>query len=106
MIIPRDFVDAATNATSSVSSSMACDDVHHCRTVSAIIINCASTIFLCTWVAFHPDVPEKPDDVWWRKFLLRRIRFMALGLVAPEYVLLNAFFQWANSAYNAERVLR
>jgi hypothetical protein len=29
------FVDAATNATSSVSSLMACDDVQHCRTVPA-----------------------------------------------------------------------
>src|SRR6266704_2305295 len=72
MIIPRGIIDVAVNSTSSVSSSMVCDDIHHCRTVAGIIFNCTSTMFLCTWVAFHPDVPKNPEDAWWKK-LLRRL---------------------------------
>jgi hypothetical protein len=105
MIIPRDFVDAATNATCSAASSMVCKDVHKCRTIPDILINCASTMFLCTWVAFHPDVPEKPDDVWKQK-LFRRVKFMAVALVAPEYVFWNAFWEWVNNADDASRVHR
>ena len=59
---------------------------------------------MCTWVAFHPDVPEKPDDVWWRK-LLRRIKFMTVALVAPEYVFWNALWEWENSANDARDIL-
>jgi hypothetical protein len=96
MFIPTRVIDAAANATSSATSSMICDDVHHCRTVPAIIFSCASTMFLCTWVAYHPNVPKNPEEAWWRK-LFRRIRYMLVALLAPEYVFWNAFEQWTGA---------
>ena len=61
-------------------------------------------MFLCTWVAFHPDVPENSEDVWWKK-LLRRIKFMAIALLAPEYVFWNAFWEWVNSGDDVVKVI-
>jgi hypothetical protein len=104
MIIPRGIIDVvAVNSTSPISPSTVCDDIHHCRTVAGIVFNCASTMFLCTWVAFHPDVPKNPEDDWWKKFL-RRIKFMAKALLAPEYVFWNAFLEWVNSGDDVVRV--
>ncbi|KAJ3481604.1 hypothetical protein NLI96_g7547 [Meripilus lineatus] len=54
-----------------------------------IAISCVSTIFLCTWVAFHPNIPG-PDEPKW-KVIRRRIGCMIGGILAPEiYVLLAA----------------
>jgi hypothetical protein len=104
MIIPRGIIDVGGNSTSSVSPSMVCDNVHHCRTVPGIVFNCLSTMFLCTWVAFHPDVPESPEDAWWKKFF-RRIKSMAIAFLAPEYVFWNAFWEWVNSGDAAVKVI-
>jgi hypothetical protein len=79
------------------SSSTTCNDIHDCRTVPSIIFNCASTIFFCTWIALHLDVPENPWEAWW-KSPLRRIGWMIIALLAPEVVLLAAFGDWADSS--------
>ena len=34
-----------------------CNDLTHCRTIWNIIWSCLVTIFSCTWVAVHPNVP-------------------------------------------------
>ena len=54
MLIERITSQVANNTS---SSTVTCDDIHHCRTIPGIILSCASTLFLCTWVALHPDVP-------------------------------------------------
>jgi hypothetical protein len=41
---------------SSIPSS--CEDIGHCRTLLGIVWSCITTIFLCTWVAIHPNIPE------------------------------------------------
>src|SRR6266704_3274188 len=64
-------------------------NIHDCRTVPNIIFNCASTIFLCTWVALHLDVPEVPWEAWWRN-LLRRVGWTIAAFLAPEFVLFIA----------------
>src|SRR5258708_31531738 len=38
-----------------------CDDSHHCRTILNIISSCLATVFLCVWVAIHPNIPA-PDE--------------------------------------------
>jgi len=80
-----------------ISSSATCNDIHNCRTVPSIIINCASTIFLCTWVALHLDVPKDPWEAWW-KTLLRRVGWMMVALLAPEAVLVFAISDWITSS--------
>ena len=105
MFIPPGIVEFATNTTSSSASSSICDDVHHCRTVSVIIFSCTSTMFLCTWVAYHPDVPKNnPHQAWWTK-LFRRIRYMLVALLAPEYVFFNAFMQWVDACGNCRDLI-
>ena len=46
---------------SSIPSS--CEDLGHCRTLLGIVWSCITTIFLCTWVSIHPNVPEPEKHV-------------------------------------------
>ncbi|KAG7087609.1 hypothetical protein E1B28_013558 [Marasmius oreades] len=62
------------------------------RTVLGIVWGCLTTIFACTWLAIHPNVPS-PDDSRWR-ILLRRAMIMALAIVFPEYTTVWAIRQW------------
>ena len=82
-----------------------CDDIHHCRTIPGIILSCGSTVFLCTWVALHPNVPKYPYEAWWKiftfkenPFLAKRIGVALVALLAPEVILTIAFIQWVNSS--------
>jgi hypothetical protein len=66
------------------------------RTKTTIIWSCLVTIFSCTWVAVHPNIPG-PDAPRWATFL-RRVRLMIVAMIAPEAVILWAMRQWI-SAY-------
>ena len=78
------------------SSSVSCNDVHDCRTIASIVFNCASTVFLCTWVALHLDVPENPQMPWWKR-CLHRIKWVGIALLAPEFIFGKAFIDWTVS---------
>ena len=97
-------VRASSPLSLAISSSTSCNDVHDCRTVPSIVFNCASTIFLCTWVALHLDVPDDPWEAWWER-LLSRIGWMMLALLAPELILLWAFYDWGDSSTDLMRKL-
>jgi hypothetical protein len=71
---------------------LACDDIHRCRTIGNILWSCLVTIFACTWIAIHPNIPS-PDDKWFT-LALRRLQFMVMGLIAPELVIVWAIRQW------------
>ena len=96
MIVYR-IIRATSPLSFAISSSTTCNDVHDCRTVPSIGFNCASTIFLCTWVALHLDVPEDPWEALW-KSVLRRVGWTMMALLAPEAVLLMAFLDWIGSS--------
>ncbi|PFH45210.1 hypothetical protein AMATHDRAFT_161924, partial [Amanita thiersii Skay4041] len=76
-----------------------CKDIDHCRTLQNIVWTCLSTIFLCAWVAIHPDIPKtrrcgsRRSDTGWRK----QIGFAIVALFAPEMVLIKAFNDWIMS---------
>ena len=98
MLIERITSQVAKNTS---SSAITCDDIHHCRTILGIILSCGSTVFLCTWVALHPDVPKYPYEAWWKifsfddnLFLEKRIQLMLVALLAPEVILTVAFVEW------------
>ncbi|KAJ6565557.1 hypothetical protein DFH09DRAFT_1363763 [Mycena vulgaris] len=59
-----------------------CDDINNCRRLFDIIWGCLTTIFACTWVSVHPNVP--PPDQSWRARLGRRLRMMLMAVIAPE----------------------
>ncbi|KAF5354070.1 hypothetical protein D9756_007251 [Leucocoprinus leucothites] len=56
------------------------------RTTSQIIWACLSTMFACTWVAIHPNIPG-PHDSGFQK-LRRRIAMMTIAIIAPEFIVL------------------
>ena len=90
------------NDTMTSSSTIVCDDVHNCRTIPGIIVSCASTVFLCTWVALHPDIPKYPYNAWWKivstRFKEKPIQLMFMTLIAPEAMVIVAFVDWITSS--------
>ncbi|KAF9004241.1 hypothetical protein BDQ17DRAFT_1305026 [Cyathus striatus] len=58
------------------------------RSILDIIWSCLVTLFLCTWVAVHPDVPGRHETSW--KILGRRLKMMWWTIMFPELVLTQA----------------
>ncbi|KAJ7130525.1 hypothetical protein C8R44DRAFT_850378 [Mycena epipterygia] len=59
-----------------------CDDINNCRRAFDIVWGCLTTIFACTWVSVHPNVP--PPNQGWLALLWRRLKMMLIAIVAPE----------------------
>jgi hypothetical protein len=74
------------------STPAMCTDIRYCRTIWNIIWSCLVTIFGCTWVAVHPNIPNAEDK--WFTTALRRLQLMVMALIAPEFVILWAMRQW------------
>ncbi|KIK64257.1 hypothetical protein GYMLUDRAFT_437380 [Collybiopsis luxurians FD-317 M1] len=73
------------------------------RSTSEIVWSCITTIFACTWVAVHPNVPFIHASN--RELLWRRAKILAVALIAPEFVIIWAANQ-LRSAFHAVRTLR
>lgn len=59
-----------------------CGDIHQCRTIWNIIWSCLATLFACTWLALHLNIPV-PDDGW-LKIAFRKVGTMILVVLSPE----------------------
>ncbi|KAJ7828349.1 hypothetical protein B0H14DRAFT_2367111 [Mycena olivaceomarginata] len=64
------------------SADSRCDNIHNCRKLFDIIWGCLATIFACTWVSVHPNVP--PPDQSWLALFWCRLKMMLIGIIAPE----------------------
>ncbi|KAF7356049.1 hypothetical protein MVEN_00934700 [Mycena venus] len=64
------------------SSTDTCDDINNCRKLFDIVWGCLATIFTCTWVSVHPNVP--PPNQSWLALFWRRLKMMLIGIIAPE----------------------
>ena len=95
--------NATLNSTLYVSGSepQQCRNLDDCRTLQSIIYSCLSTIFLCTWVALHLNVPRDPTKV----SPFRRAWFMLGALLAPELVLVFAFSDWEGGSEGLKQIL-
>ncbi|KDQ49512.1 hypothetical protein JAAARDRAFT_165583 [Jaapia argillacea MUCL 33604] len=69
-----------------------CENIHHCRTMVGIISSCLTTVFTCTWVAIHPNIPA-PYEIS-LEITLRHIGVMLCALIAPELMIVWAMRQW------------
>jgi hypothetical protein len=58
------------------------------RSIYGILWSCLSTIFTCTWITVHPNIPAPGDSQW--SVLRRRVAIMAYILLAPEMVIVWA----------------
>ncbi|KAF9557973.1 hypothetical protein CPC08DRAFT_692672 [Agrocybe pediades] len=63
------------------------------RSLWDIVWGCLATIFACSWVAVHPNLPSPADGKV--KITLRRIELMLFTIIAPELVILWAVNQWS-----------
>ncbi|KAF7337373.1 hypothetical protein MSAN_02263300 [Mycena sanguinolenta] len=64
------------------TSSDSCDDINSCRTLFDIVWGCLATIFACTWVSVHPNVP--PPNQSSVQFFWLKLKMMLIAIVAPE----------------------
>ncbi|KAJ7151313.1 hypothetical protein C8R43DRAFT_886755 [Mycena crocata] len=62
--------------------SQSCDDINNCRKLFDIIWGCLVTIFACTWVSVHPNVP--PPNQSRLALFWRRLKLMLIAIIAPE----------------------
>jgi len=58
------------------------------RSVRSIVWSCFATLFACSWVAVHPNVPRATDSE--ALIFGRRLAMMGYMLLAPELVILWA----------------
>ncbi|KAJ6582319.1 hypothetical protein B0H19DRAFT_929804 [Mycena capillaripes] len=71
-----------------------CYNIHNCqcRTLFDIIWGCLTTIFACTWVSVHPNVP--PPNQSRLALLWRRMKMMFIVIIAPEIMVAFAARQF------------
>ena len=85
-----------------------CTDLTHCRTIWNIVWSCLATIFSCTWVAVHPNIPcpkRREANGWierciWNpllSFAEHRLPLFICALLVPEYVLAWAIRQFLSA---------
>ncbi|KDR70361.1 hypothetical protein GALMADRAFT_24345, partial [Galerina marginata CBS 339.88] len=63
-----------------------------------IVWSCLATIFVCTWVSVHPNIPPLGES-WWKKSF-RRLELMFWSIIAPELMIF-----WATNQWTAARIL-
>lgn len=67
----------------------------HTRSTFNILSLCLSTLVICVWNAFHPDVPD-PRMLRWKVYRMRLYGFL-VGLFLPEVLVLNALDQFLDA---------
>ncbi|PVF91974.1 hypothetical protein CPB86DRAFT_845393 [Serendipita vermifera] len=86
-------------------ATQTCDDINECRKLIDIIWSCLTTIFACTWLTLHPNIPPRRIHDKNLNFLQKRIlaikQFLRhqlppflVALIAPEWILARAMQQW------------
>lgn len=109
-LVPSNLKETNIDASLIGRSSSSSDDL---RTIWDITWSCLITIFACTWVAVHPNMPQPfnqrtADLISWyrpRKAILARIKVAVVALLAPEFILAWSIRQWF-VARDIERALR
>ncbi|KAJ7291723.1 hypothetical protein C8J57DRAFT_1705209 [Mycena rebaudengoi] len=76
-----------------------CNDINNCRKLFDIIWGCLVTIFACTWVSVHPNVP--PPNQGPLTLLWRRLKMMLVAIIAPEVMVGFAARQFFTSRWYA-----
>ena len=98
-------IDAGPSFDDRSSAVYHCTDLTHCRTIWNIVWSCLVTIFSCSWVAVHPNIPcpkTRKANGWierciWNpllSFAEHRLPLFICALLVPEYVLAWAIRQF------------
>ncbi len=94
LFVPWDVRAFPISAVNPQYISSSCNDLHHCRAIWNIIWNSLATIFACTWVAVHPNIPDPDPKRAKAKFWQHRLMIMVITLIVPELVITWAMRQW------------
>ncbi|KAK0460170.1 uncharacterized protein EV420DRAFT_1641498 [Desarmillaria tabescens] len=80
---------------SNAQSEIILDELTEHRSTWDVIFSCIATVFACTWIAVHPNVPG-PDlkSRGWVFIGLHRLKLMVIAIIAPEVIIIWAFRQW------------
>src|SRR2546430_4598392 len=77
-------VQNPTNVSAPVGKVGWVSDRSHHRGTIDLLYGCLFTIFLCTWSVLHLDLPG--DHHTRLRCFVRKVEYMALGILAPELV--------------------
>ncbi|KAF7356029.1 hypothetical protein MVEN_00932400 [Mycena venus] len=83
-------------------SSAACNDANNSRTLFDIVWSCLATIFACTWMSVHPNVP--PPDQTQLALFWRRLKMMLIGIITPEIMVGFAARQYFSARKLAKKL--
>lgn len=64
----------------------------HGRGTASLLYSCLFTIYICTWSAVHLNVPADGESS--PAIVLRKLEWMVVAILAPEYAATNAFRDW------------
>ena len=78
------------------------DDRFDSQSIYGILWSCLLTIFACTWITVHPNIPGPGDSQW--AILRRRLVIMGYFLLAPEFVILWAGRQHMDARYLTKKL--
>ena len=95
LALPKDFRPLPRNHPQSIFIHE--EDKFDTQSVYNILWSCLSTIFACTWLTVHPNIPAPGDSKW--AILRRRVAIMGYTLLFPEYVLFWAGRQYYGARY-------
>ena len=65
------------------------------RGTAGLVVSCVLTLGLCVWSALHLNIPPKNEPK--REYWMRHTRWVLLGVIIPELVILSAWRQWASA---------
>lgn len=80
-----------------------CSDILYCRTIFGIVWSCLATIFACTWVAVHPNVPS-PESAYPFQPVVHRVAITICALLVPEYIVAWSIRQWLVASHIIKEV--
>ncbi|PPQ82810.1 hypothetical protein CVT25_009188 [Psilocybe cyanescens] len=66
------------------------------RTMSEIVWSCIVTVFACSWVSVHPNIPSPHDSDF--VIFRRRIGLMFWAIIGPELLMIWAMRQWLQAS--------
>ena len=90
--------NVSANALQTLQDSTLVND----RTVWNIIWSSLSTIFACTWVACHPNIPAL--DATWLQRKGGRFKMFVIALLVPEVIVLCAMRQFFAARYMGQEL--
>ncbi|KGO36578.1 hypothetical protein PEXP_104390 [Penicillium expansum] len=69
-----------------------------------IVLSCLTTILACTWTIQHLNVPGQSDHDGIVRITVQRLKWMAISVLLPEFILAHAFFELILAVQGTEDV--